>query len=89
MYVCVCERWAGGVKFGCLNQLGKVAASASLLLTWKMWKHSPPHPYVDEAMESLFSGISFVFCFCFLSLILLILALTLLTPAPLVRLHNG
>lgn len=42
---CVTERWAGGVRFGCLNNnLGKVAAAASLLLRGKIWNPPPPPP---------------------------------------------
>lgn len=65
--VYVTERWAGGVRFGCLNNnLGKVAAAASLLLRGKIW--NPPSSSclplaVDEAMDSLLCGIIFLFFF--------------------------
>lgn len=67
--VYVTERWAGGVRFGCLNNnLGKVAAAASLLLRGKIW--NPPSSSclplaVDEAMDSLLCGIIFLFFFFF------------------------
>lgn len=66
VYVTKRERWAGGVRFGCLNNnLGKVAAAASLLLRGKIWKTPPSSSClplaVDEAMDSLLCGIIFLF----------------------------
>lgn len=86
MCVCVCVTE---------NHLGKVAATASLLLPWKMWKHPSPPPSllpptlltVDEAMDSLFSGILFFF----FTLVLLIFVVSIkmsLTPAPLAQSHK-
>ena len=63
--VCLCVReMAGGVKSGCLHHLGKVAASASLLVTRKMWKHSLPPPYCwwSHGFTFLWHIIIFFFC---------------------------
>ena len=90
--VCLCVReMAGGVKSGCLHHLGKVAASTSLLVTRKMWKHSLPPPYCwwSHGFTFLwhiiifFFVINFDFTFCSFSI------KTSITPAPLVRLLKG